>query len=209
MPLLRFSQKSEIIFAIFCRLTIIASGFPLTKRPTRTPKRFANPRTPPWLSSRPLTCKRPSSLPSSPRMSSTASTPTSSTIGSGRRQSPTEVSLGPGIRMKSQCQHMKIGRLNKQVRKFKNILKSEKYFPEFNLHIMNVFFPSGYGCSPSGCSKSLDAMFVKASSSFSWEVAPKTELKGYVCSAKCKRGFIWYSSLQKCIRVVNKYNQKM
>ena len=39
-------------------------------------------------------------------------------------------------------------------------------------------------------------------SNYDWRTDNKLLKKGYVCITKCGRGFKWYNSVQKCLRVV-------
>lgn len=42
-------------------------------------------------------------------------------------------------------------------------------------------------------------MYMRAQNVFGWQVGRKSEKKGYICVAKCHRGFTWFNSVQKCL----------
>ena len=46
-------------------------------------------------------------------------------------------------------------------------------------------------------------MFLRRGTSYEWRVGGKADMRGYICVAKCKKGFTWYNSVQKCVRVVD------
>lgn len=59
----------------------------------------------------------------------------------------------------------------------------------------------GFGCPTSGCQTSIHSLRMRASALNDWVATEKSNPLPYICMSKCRRGFEWYQSLNKCLKV--------
>ncbi len=60
----------------------------------------------------------------------------------------------------------------------------------------------GSGCPDLDCKAAQHAMFLKTNAGLEWRAGEQGERKGFLCAARCRRGYRWYAGVGKCARVV-------
>lgn len=77
-------------------------------------------------------------------------------------------------------------------------LASVKHFESFNQWQNGL---KGAGCPPGSCTGNEALHLRYFEDSAIWRAAHVSQDKGYVCAAKCKIGFKWVQTLQRCLKI--------